>query len=103
MTGSQKSDILLYINNTTSESLEVYLLITHDDATTLDETVPLAPSSDRSIDSKIETEGEYELEVTVQNGLQGTYPFSIGKYELDQGSRLIVNISTDDVEIFIQE
>ena len=47
--------------------------------------------------------GEYELDLSVNDIDEGTFPFSIGKYELRMGSNLVVWIYEEKIEMGIEE
>ena len=67
-----------------------------------EETVSLDADERRELDPGIDTAGEYELTVSVEDGPDRTVSLPIDAFDVRQGSNVIVELG-DDVEVLIEE
>lgn len=96
-------DVRIVVRNSTADGATVRLAVSRDGATFFEDEVGVPQTGGRTVDPGIDETGSYELEVAVEGGTDGSYPFSVEEYDLRMGSNLIVDIGEDDVRMTLEE
>ncbi|NLV08831.1 hypothetical protein GOC74_02645 [Halomicrobium mukohataei] len=93
--------ILLVLANGSGEAT-VTVTVARGGETISEETVSLDADERRELDPGIDTAGEYELAVSVEDGPDRTVSLPIDAFDVRQGSNVIVGLG-GDVEVLIEE
>jgi outer membrane receptor protein involved in Fe transport len=94
--------ILLVLANGDA-SATVTVTVTRDGTTVFDETVSLAADERRELDPGIDSVGEYELAVSVEDGPERSTPLTIESYDVWQGSNAIVELGDGAIQVLVEE
>lgn len=99
----QHDDVDVWVHNDVDSARRVHLTLSAGSESMLNTTVALGPGEASVLGSGIGERGRYVLGVTVDRGPSESYPFTVGEYELRQGSDLVVRVGDHDVWIAIEE
>lgn len=102
-TSDSAEDIMVMVENPTSEEQTLTLTITQDSSSILEDDLSVDSDDRQETETGIDEQGEYELIVDVEGGDETSYPFSIEEYDVRMGSNLIVIIRDSDIEIMQEQ
>lgn len=91
------------IDNDTSSQQRVQVTLTGDDRTLIDESLTLAAGESRTFDSGIETTGQYDIAVALDEGPSRSMALSIEAFDIRQGSNHFVDITEEEIRIYWEE
>ena len=91
------------LTNSTDSRRRVRLSLTAGDRTLLDESLTLDPGASQRFDPGIDTPGDYDLSVDVEDGPRRSQTLAIERFDVRQGSNHFVDIGDGDIRIFWEE
>lgn len=100
---SSAKRIVLAFGNESSADVLVQFSITSEGAVVSDGEVRVSRGEYRTVDTRIDTTGRYELGIEGDGGFRSTHPVRIEEYDIRTGSNLVVEIYDDDTELMMEE
>jgi len=97
-----EENIQIIFNNSTSGDVVVNLEISRE-SVILSDQVTVRSDSRTEIKSKITETGQYQIEISVDNGIEESYSWNVGDYDLRMGSNVIISITQNGLTMLVEE
>jgi hypothetical protein len=91
------------IESSVTEALTVELTVSRDGSTLHTETVSVPPSESAFADYEITGTGVYRVTVETGSGREGTTQFSVDEYALEHGRNVVIAVTSEIIQGYIQE
>ncbi|WP_218836386.1 hypothetical protein [Halorarum salinum] len=102
-TRTSAEKIMLAFGNESSADVAVHFSIMSEGTVVSEGEVQVSQGEHETVETEIDTTGQYELRIEGDSGFESTYPVQIEEYDLRMGSNLIVEIYDGDTELLIEE
>lgn len=93
----------IVIHNNTDSTYSVTYEITGSGSIVVSDNVSVAESSTVTRESMITDTGNYEINVSTENGIEQALEIEVEEYDLETGSDIVIWIEEDGIEIGMEE
>ena len=94
---NEAGGVTVVVSSSSPTAETVQLSVSTDEQRIVAEEMSVGPDESQAIATEIRETGRYELTVAVEDGPEDSYPFSTEDYDVQQGSKVIVQIHEEDV------